>query len=87
VFGERICSDENVYILSQRVEKVRMELGDERGKRKVEEVDERSCGEQSLLPGSCSLAPSSDLSEQWNEKLVNMWHCHRLEHANLLLQT
>jgi hypothetical protein len=83
VSDERICSDEIVYILSQRVEKVRMELGDERGKMKAGDGGE-GCGGQSLLPGSCSLAPSSDLSEQWNEKLVNMWHCHRLEHAHLL---
>jgi hypothetical protein len=40
VSGERICSDENVHILSQRVKKVRMELGDERRKMKVGEVDE-----------------------------------------------
>jgi hypothetical protein len=71
VSDERICSDEIVYVLSQRVEKVRMELGDERGKMKVGDVDE-GCGEQSLLAGSCSLTPSSDLSEQWNEKLANM---------------
>ena len=57
MFGERICSDENVYILSQRVEKVRMELGDERGKMKVGGGGE-GCGGQSLLPGSYSLAPS-----------------------------
>jgi hypothetical protein len=62
VSDERICSDEIVYVLSQRVEKVRMELGDEKGKMKVGDVDE-SCGEQSLLAGSCSLAPYSDLSE------------------------
>jgi hypothetical protein len=60
VFGERICSDENVYILSQRVEKVRMELGDERGKMKVGDGGE-GCGARSLLPGSCSLAPSPSL--------------------------
>jgi hypothetical protein len=47
VSDERICSDEDVYILSQRVEKARLQLGD---------VDERR-GEQTPQ-GSCCLATS-----------------------------
>jgi len=77
VSDERICSDEIVYIRWQRVEKVRMELGDERGKMKVGDVGEGAVSKAFSQAAAASRLPLIS-QNKWNVKLANMWHCHRL---------